>query len=406
MTVMIMPRLGETVTEGTVTKWYKREGDRVEKDEIVLEISTDKVDTEIPAPISGTIAKILVAENATVPVETELAVIEEEPTAVKESRPVEPETKLIPSKKIEEKEVVEIKKGMVISPLVRKLARDHKIDPAAIEGTGTGGRVTKKDILSFIEISKTLPPTEKPTYPPPVRPESENGEKRIPLSQMRKAIAEHMVRSRHTAAHVTTVVEVNMHKIALLREPVKERFKKEEGFSLTFLPFVARAVIDALQKYPQLNSSLEGDEIVIKKAINLGIAVAIPDGLIVPVIKHAETKSLIGLAREIRDLSERARDRRLKPDEVHEGTFTITNPGGFGSIIQTPIINQPQVGILSLEKVEKRPVVIDDAIAIRWMVYLPLSYDHRVLDGAVAASFLAQIKTDLEEWDFTPELGY
>lgn len=402
MTVMIMPRLGETVTEGTITKWFKREGDTVEKDEAVLEISTDKVDTEIPAPVSGTIAKILVAENTTVPVETELAVIEEA-GAAKVSRPAEAEIKKEPPRPAVEKRVERVS-GMVISPLVRKLAREHNIDPAAVTGTGAGGRVTKKDILSHIDISKTAP-VEKPVYAPPARPVSENGEIRMPLSQMRRAIAEHMVRSKHTAAHVTTVVEVNMHKIALLRERVKEGFKKEEGFSLTFLPFVAKAAVDALQKYPELNSSLEGDEIVIKKAINLGIAVSVPDGLIVPVVKHAEAKSLIGLAREIRDLSERARDKRLKPDEVHEGTFTITNPGGYGTIIQTPIINQPQIGILSLEKIEKRPVVIDDAIAVRWMVYLPLSYDHRVIDGAIAAGFLSRIKANLEEWDFSGELG-
>lgn len=411
---MIMPRLGETVTEGTVTRWLKKEGDTVDRDEMIVEISTDKVDSELPSPVSGVISKILVHEEETVPVETNLAVIDEVGAAGTVSpAPSRPASKTEPTQAVPDKTKanveVESHRDVRLSPLVRKLARENNVDPSEVNGTGEEGRVTKQDVLDFINSRDAAAggvrtATQAPAPQFPVMPHT-NGERRVPLSHMRRAIAEHMVRSRHTAAHVTAIIEVDMNRVARLREGVKERFKKAEGFSLTFLPFIAKAAIDALQKYPELNSSLDGEDMILRKFVNLGIAVSVPDGLIVPVVRNAESMSLIGLARSIHDVATRAKNKRLKPDEVHEGTFTITNPGGLGSIIQTPIINQPQVGILSLEKVEKRPVVIDDAIAIRWMVYLPLSYDHRVIDGAIAANFLSLIKKNLENWDFAPELG-
>ncbi len=405
MATMIMPRLGETITEGTVTKWYKNEGDMVEKDEMVLEVSTDKVDTEIPSPISGKLSKILVQENKTVPVETELALIDDGDQAPGDESKV---GKRIDSGDKTQEHELDTKRAMpspTLSPLVRRLAADHNIDTDQIVGTGIGGRIKKRDILEFIEkqdepkeeqVVNNLKESSKPFL---------NGEERVPLSGMRKAIAEHMVRSKHTSAHVTTVVEVDMTKIATFREQVKKRFKNNKGYSLTFLPFVAKAVIDALQKNPDMNSSIDGDYLIMKKSINLGIAVSVPGGLIVPVIKEAENLSVAGLAASIIELAAKAREKRLEPDDVNGGTFTITDPGIFGSIIQTPIINQPEVGILSLERIEKRAVVIDDAIAIRSMVYLPLSYDHRAVDGAQATSFLVQIKENLENWDPSAEIS-
>ena len=408
MATMIMPRLGETITEGTITKWFKNEGDLVEKDEMVLEISTDKVDTEIPAPISGTLSKILVREDNTVPVETELAIIDDGG----QSREVETkrDVKISKNDKIREQAVTERSekdwRSTSLSPLVRRLAANHNIDTDQIVGTGSGGRVRKDDILEFIARNKKLKtePAPKKLDEGPKHIGIED--KRIPLSSMRKAIAEHMVRSRRTSAHVTTIVEVDMTKIDTYREGVKERFKKEKGYSLTFLPFVAKATIDALLKYPKMNSSIEGDSMIMKKSVNLGIAVTIADGLIVPVIRQAENLSVAGLAASISELAIKARGERLKPDDIHGGTFTITNPGGFGSIIQTPIINQPEVGILSFERIEKRVVVIDDAIAIRSMVYLPLSYDHRAVDGAQATTFLSRIKKNLEDWDPGAEISF
>jgi len=405
MATMIMPRLGETITEGTVTKWYKNEGDMVEKDEMILEVSTDKVDTEIPSPISGKLSKIFVQENKTVPVETELALIDDgDQTPGDESKI---EERIDSGDKAQEHELdsKRDKPSSTLSPLVRRLAADHNIDTDQIVGTGIGGRVKKRDILEFIE--KRDEPKEERVASNLNEPTKlfRNGEERVPLSGMRKAIAEHMVRSRRTSAHVTAVVEVDMTRIATFREQVKKRFKNNKGYSLTFLPFVAKAVIDALQKYPDMNSSIDGDYLIMKKSINLGIAVSVPGGLIVPVIKEAENLSVAGLAASIIELAAKAREKRLEPDDVHGGTFTITDPGIFGSIIQTPIINQPEVGILSLERIEKRAVVIDDAIAIRSMVYLPLSYDHRAVDGAQATSFLVQIKENLENWDPSAEIS-
>lgn len=394
MAELIMPRLGETVTEGTVVKWLKKEGEQVKKDEMVVEISTDKVDTEIPAPVSGRLLKILKQEGETVPVGTKLAEIETAaaPAEVKAEKP--PEAAAPPPQ--------EKPKEKVVTPIVRRLAQQYGVDLSQIKGTGAGGRITKQDVLNYVAQTKEAAKAR----PVEVKPEviSLDREEVRPLSIMRKTIAERMVASQRTAAHVTAVIEVNMDNVQKVREAKKEEFKKKEGFSLTYLPFVCQAVISGLKKFPILNSTLKEDKIILKHYVNLGIAVALEDGLIVPVIKGADELSLLGLARKIRDVAERARANKLHPDEVHEGTFTITNPGVFGSVIQTPIINPPQVAILSLEAVRQQVVVIDNAIAIKPIVNLCLSYDHRVLDGAIAAKFLSAVKAELEQRDYASEL--
>ena len=393
MGALIMPRLGETVTEGTVIRWLKREGERVEKDEMIVEISTDKVDMEIPASDSGIVSKILVDEGSKVAVGTELALIDE--AAGRESRPA-PEAKVAPEDLSSETA------AGVLSPIVRKLAKENNVDLTRVKGTGEGGRITKNDLLEFIGAGKGAAATEAPPAPPGPKPRER--EEVVPLGHIRKIIAEHMVRSLKTSAHVTVIVEVDMEKVVEVRRAHKEAFKEREGFSLTFLPFVCRALIEALEEWPTFNSVLDGDNLILKHYVNLGVAVTIPDGLIVPVIKGAEGLNISGLARAIHDLAERARNGKLVPDEVHEGTFTITNPGSFGSILQTPIINQPQVAILSLEAIVERPVVVDSAIAIRHVVNLGLSYDHRVNDGAGATRFLTDIQARLESADFGDEL--
>lgn len=402
MTDLIMPRLGETVTEGTVVKWLKKEGDQIKKDEMIVEISTDKVDTEIPAPATGRLVKILRQEGETVPVNTKLAEIE----MVKEKEAVTPKIKKPAAEAVTEKGAAlppEKPKKLVVTPIVRKLATQYGVDLNQIQGTGASGRITKQDVLNFVAKTEKA---AKP-IPPKVKPEaiSLDKEEVRPLSLMRKTIAARMVASQQTAAHVTAVIEVNMDNVEQVRTTFKEGFKKQEGFSLTYLPFVCQAVISGLKQFPVLNSSLNEDKLIIKHYVNLGIAVALEDGLIVPVIKSADELSLLGLARKIKDVADRARAHKLLPDEVHEGTFTITNPGVFGTVIQTPIINPPQVGILSLEAVKKRVVVIDEAIAIKPMVNLCLSYDHRVLDGATAAQFLTYVKNELEQRDFKTEFS-
>ena len=408
MATMIMPRLGETITEGTITKWYKNEGDMVEKDEMILEISTDKVDTEIPAPISGKLSKIIIAENKTVPTETEIAIIddvsrepESEPDVATASGGERETREPAIARQVEEKAPT----STTLSPLVRRLAKRYDVDTDRITGTGTGGRIKKGDILEFVAKNETAKTVPTPVSPGKGLNHHDVAGERVPMSNMRVAIAEHMVRSKQTSAHVTTIVEADMTRIATFREKNKERFKRERGYPLTYLPFLAKATIDALLKYPEMNSSIEGDSMIMKRSVNLGIAVSVPDGLIVPVIKNAENLSIAGLAASISELALKAREKRLEPDDVHGGTFTITNPGGFGSIMQTPIINQPEIAILSLEKIEKRAVVVDDAISIRSMVYLPLSYDHRAVDGAQAGSFLSRIKSNLEDRDPSDEIS-
>jgi 2-oxoglutarate dehydrogenase complex dihydrolipoamide succinyltransferase (E2) component len=386
-----MPKMGISVSEGTVLEWRKQAGDWVEADETIADVTTDKVDVEIPSPASGRLARIVAEVGETVPVGAPIAEIdlgakpgqvhpdEREPAPSDERRATSDER--------------QTNRAGFYSPVVRRIADKHEIDLARIEGTGIGGRVRKRDLLAFLESDGRSEP-DRPV---------ESGERRAAMSPMRQAIARHMVESRRTAAHCTTIVEVDMSKVVARRQALKETMERR-GVRLTYLAFVARATVEALADHPVLNASVEGEEIVYHADVNLGIAVALDDGLIVPVIPRAQRLSLEGLAVEIAELAERARSKRLEPDEVHGGTFTITNPGQFGAVLATPIINQPQVAILDLEAVVKRPVVIEgeggeDAIAVRPMTYLPMSWDHRALDGAQAARFLSQIKGRLETWE-------
>ena len=379
-----MPQMGVSVAEGTIVTWHKRPGDWVEADETVCEISSDKIDTEIPAPASGRLGEILVNENETVAVGTPLALID---------------TGATPGQAHATERGGEPDRSHVISPVVRRVAAEHDVDLSAVKGTGVGGRIRKKDVLAFI----AKPAHERPLHTEsPYRPEPEpaNG-RRAPLSPMRRQIAEHMLRSRRTAAHVTTFAEVDMSRVVARRAALKKAFASR-GAPLTYLAFLARAAVSALQDHPVLNASIEGDDLVYHGDVNLGIAVALEQGLLVPVVPRAQRLSLEGIAAAIGDLSSRARSRQLAPEDVQGGTFTITNPGQFGTILATPIINQPQVAILDLEAVVKRPVVVEgpggDSIAIRPMVNLCLSFDHRALDGADGARFLGAVKSRLEQW--------
>jgi 2-oxoglutarate dehydrogenase complex dihydrolipoamide succinyltransferase (E2) component len=401
-----MPQMGVSVAEGTIVEWRKRAGDWVERDETICEISTDKIDTEIPSPVSGRVVRILVEPNETVAVGTALAQIE---TSAPADR--------TPAKREREGRAAgdngsRPDRSRVISPVVQRIAAEHDIDLSEVEGTGVGGRIRKKDVMEAVrrQADEQVPgeartsQAERPLHiESPYRPEPETAVEgtREPLSAMRRQIAEHMVRSRRTAAHCTTVIEVDMSQVAASREEQKPGFA-ERGVPLTYLAFVARATVGALQEQPLLNASIDGDDLIRHADVNLGIAVALDGGLIVPVIRRAQQLSLEGLAAAIADLATRAREKRLHPDEVHGGTFTITNPGQFGTVIATPIINQPQVAILDLEAVVKRPVVVEapggDAVAIRPTTNLCLSFDHRALDGAEAARFLGRIKARLEGW--------
>jgi 2-oxoglutarate dehydrogenase complex dihydrolipoamide succinyltransferase (E2) component len=398
MTSVKMPQLGETIVEGTILKWLKKEGERVELDEPLFEISTDKVDTEVPSSVAGVLAKILVREGQTVKVGTDLAEIEagDGAGAAGGSEPPSAAAPAASATTLPDRG----KRSRMLSPLVRKLAAENAVDLSLVIGTGTGGRITKTDVLSYVASRGDAAPGAVPV-PAAVA----GGEEVIPVSHIRKAIAEHMTRSLQVSARAWNAVEVDMENVARLRERTKDAFRAREGFNLTHMPFVSRAVIEALLAFPMVNAELRGEEIVLRRYVNLSIAVSYEDGLIVPVVKNADTMSLIGLARAVNDVAVRARAKQLKPDEVHGGTFTITNPGPFGSLISVPIINQPQSAILAFDSVEKRPVVIDDAIAIRHMVYLSMSWDHRVIDGAIASQFLSLVKQNLETWDFAEDLG-
>jgi pyruvate dehydrogenase E2 component (dihydrolipoamide acetyltransferase) len=495
-----MPQMGESIAEGTIVRWLKKVGDQVKRDEPLFEISTDKVDAEIPAPTTGVLSEIKVNEGETVPVNTVVAVInggaaqpaqaaeapaqaalppaeqpaQAAPTGTQptdqvtkealapdsppvespsvESSPVEPpstgqsaapqpgdSSASAPTEAAGEKaaaDSIEDLRRSRSSPLVRKIAQEHGIDISQIEGTGISGRVTKNDILSFIEnrsVAEKAPAEKTPAEqapaskaaqpaaaaaatparaPQPLRapadteagppPFAEGDRYEIePMSIMRRRIAERMVESRRISAHVTSFMEVDFTETARLRDELKGEYLKRDGVKLTFLPFIIKAVIEGIKKWPIINSAVWGDQIVYKKDINIGVAVALDWGLIVPVIRNADEKSLLGLARAVNDLGERARLKHLKPDEVAGGTFTITNPGGFGGLTGTPIINQPQVAILGVGVIKKRPVVIDDAIAIRQIGILGLSFDHRVIDGAVADQFLAVVRDVIEEADYT-----
>jgi pyruvate dehydrogenase E2 component (dihydrolipoamide acetyltransferase) len=532
---VVMPQMGVSVSEGTITKWLKGEGETVEADESLLEISTDKVDTEVPSPASGTVRQILAQEGETVAVGTKIAVIAPEgaPEEAPEAAPPEPATAQAageagaaggaegetptaervaepetaapaeapaaepepepapPAEPVAEEEArpeaeapapqAEVpapepepepgpeptpepepapepvaaaapepapaeegdgrREAKFVSPVVARIASEHGVDVSQIEGTGRGGRVTKKDILTHIEAGApapaaqeapseapaaprapveaapsapaaapstpaAAPPKAAPAPPAPAPAAAAAGEQVEPMTAMRKGIAEHMRRSLDTSAHVTTTFEVDLSKVVAIREKLKREYEERHGVKLTYLSFIARATIDAIDKWPWTNAELRGESIVVKNYVNLGIAVALEGGkgLIVPVIKNAEGLNLLGLARSIADVAERARTKKLVPDDVQGGTFTITNPGGFGAIHGTPIISQPQVAILDVEAMVKRPVVIsdetgEDVIAIRPIMNLCLSYDHRVVDGAYAAQFMRDLKTNLQTWD-------
>ncbi len=385
-----MPQMGISVAEGTIVEWRKRPGDWVDADEPVCDVSTDKVDVEIPAPAAGRLARIVVEPGQTVEVGALLA--ELDPEGGESSGP---------------------DRSRVYSPIVRRMAAEHHVDLERVEGHGIGGRVRKADLVTFLEEKREpplhnespyKPETPPPAASPPPSPPDASGllgpTRREPMSPMRKQIAAHMTESRRTAAHCTTVVEVDFAGVAAARAEQRPRMK-ERGVNLTYLAFVAREVVEALERHPILNASIVGEEILFHEDVNLGIAVALEDGLIVPVIRQAQRLSLEGMAATIGDLAARAREKRLAPDEVAGGTFTITNPGQFGAVLATPIINSPQVAILDLEAVVKRPVVVErggeDLVAIRPMSYLCMSWDHRALDGAEAACFLGELKQGLEQ---------
>ena len=400
-TPVLMPQMGESIAEGTVVRWIKKVGDQVDRDEPLFEISTDKVDAEIPSPAAGVLSEIRVKEGETVAVNSVVATIGDsvaEPVQPDQpDQPVQPDQPDQPVQSDQPAQAGEDPRRARSSPLVRRIAREHNVDIAAIAGSGIGGRVTKQDILGFIEHQPVAAPAKASTqYIPAFRP----GEpvEIVPMGVMRKKIAEHMVLSRRTSAHVHSVFEVNFSRVAQLREQKKAAYDRD-GAKLTFLSFITRAVAGALRAFPLLNSSLDGDNVVYKKDINIGVAVALDWGLIVPVLKKADEQSLLGLSRGIADLAARARAKQLKPEDVQGGTFTITNPGTFGAQFGMPIINQPQVAILGIGAIEKRAVVVDDAIGIRPMAYLTLGYDHRLVDGAVADQFLAQVKETLEKFE-------
>jgi pyruvate dehydrogenase E2 component (dihydrolipoyllysine-residue acetyltransferase) len=427
-TDVVMPQMGESIAEGTIVRWIKKEGDQVARDEPLFEISTDKVDAEIPSPAAGIVDEIRVHEGETVPVNSVVAIIRQAdekqskkvagngtatpPTqAPPASAPPAPDSAapapaattqpVAPPSEVPPAEGIESRIRQRSSPLVRKIAKDRNIDISTIHGTGIAGRVTKRDILDFIAGSDptTATAAARPAPPAPSLPESSGlpGQTQ-PMSVMRKRIAEHMVLSRRTSAHVHSVFEVNFHRVAQIREAKKAEYEKA-GAKLTYLSFILKAVVEGLKAVPVVNASIDGDNIVYHEDVNIGIAVALDWGLIVPVIKKADGNNLLGLSRAVTDLATRARNKQLKPDEVSGGTFTVTNPGVFGALFGMPIINQPQVAILGVGNVEKRPVVIDDAIAIRPMAYLTLGYDHRLIDGAVADQFMSHVKQTLQNWD-------
>jgi pyruvate dehydrogenase E2 component (dihydrolipoamide acetyltransferase) len=451
---VVMPQMGESIFEGTITKWLKKPGDKVERDEPLFEISTDKVDAEIPSPSAGVLKEIKIPEGQTVPIQTIVAVIDgagsaaasapapapapakaapapaPAPVAAKPPAPA-------PAPPAPAAAAPASTERIHSSPLVRRMAKEHGIDLTTVEGSGAGGRITKEDIESIIAeqsapaavapaapIAAAPRPSAPPPPPPAAAPVAAAAGPAVhgsqyapalqvgvprerlyfgnyevqPLSVMRQKIAEHMVASKHVSPHVYSVDEIDMTKVAAIRAKAKAEFESRYETKLTFMPFFVKAAVAGLRAYPTLNASLDGTSVVLHKEINIGMAVALDWGLIVPVIKNADEKNLLGIQRTLNDLAERARSKKLKPEEVQEGTFSITNPGVFGGLFGLPVISQPNVGILGLGAIEKRPVVVDDAIAIRSMCYVTLSYDHRVVDGAIAHQFLHKVKETLENW--------
>ncbi|HTS00519.1 MAG TPA: dihydrolipoamide acetyltransferase family protein [Bacteroidota bacterium] len=444
---IIMPQMGESIAEGTIVRWHKKPGDTVRKDETILEISTDKVDSEIPSPAAGVLVEIVTPENTTVPVRTVIAYLETDaaaartaaqaapgtpakaaapaaPTAAKAGPAVSPVTAgpPAPAATAHAAQAPGAEGGRFYSPLVLTIARTEGIplgDLESVPGTGEGGRLTKKDILAYVAARKSgaapAPPAQKETVkaaPGPVTLPAADapalrakypapGHEILQMSNVMQKMAQHMVQSVQTSPHVAAVHEVDMTAVVRHRGAAAAEFEQREGFRLTFTPYIAEAVVAAIKKYPLVNSSVEGDKIIRKNFINLGIAVASESGLIVPVIRGAEEKNFIGLARAVNDLASRTRAKKLTPEDIQGGTFTITNYGVFGTMIGYPIINQPQVAILGTGALKKRPVVIDDAIAIRSMAYLTLSFDHRIIDGALAGMFLEEIVQQLQKSDRT-----
>jgi pyruvate dehydrogenase E2 component (dihydrolipoamide acetyltransferase) len=456
---VVMPQMGVSVSEGTITKWLKSEGDQVEADEALLEISTDKVDTEVPSPASGTLTQIVVQEGETVEVGTKLAQIGGQAAEAADAAPAEEVPEPATAQAAAESAAAAGAEGETparepvaeapptappaatgdgaadgksfVSPVVARIASEHGVDPGQVQGTGRGGRVTKKDILSFIEQgapaaapeapeAPPAPPERRPAptppAPPPTAPAAEppvpqpvgaaEGEQFEPVNAMRRGIAEHMRRSLDTAAHVTSAIEVDMSKVVGIRKKLKPEYQKAYGINVTYLAFIARATVETLRDYPWINGELRGEQIVTRNYVNLGFAVELADGkgLIVPVLKHAEGLNLLGIARGVVDIAQRARDKKLSPDDVQGGTFTITNPGGYGTFHGTPVISQPQAAILGTYAVVKRPWVIqddrgEDVIAIRPIMNLTLTYDHRLVDGALAGRFLRDLREKLETWD-------
>ena len=421
MTDVVMPQMGESIAEGTIVRWLKKVGDPVDRDEPLFEISTDKVDAEIPAPAAGVLTAITVKEGETVAVNSVVAVIgsatpRSAAAGESDSSDAAGQPSALPAAAAGEADVAGVSeedegateegtqsnlevsaedlRRQKSSPLVRRIAKEHNVDIRLIKGTGISGRVTKQDILGFIEAGKGTRGVGAATvaYAP-----GENV-KVVPMTVMRRKIAEHMVLSAHTSPHVYSVYEINFGRVAALREARKREYEAA-GAKLTYTSFIAKVIVDALRQFPMINSSIDGDNIVYKKDINLGIAVALDNGLIVPVIRNADEKNLLGLSRAINDIAVRARSKKLTPDEVQHGTFTITNPGIFGALYGLPLINQPQVAILGVGTIEKRTVVIDDAIAIRPMCHLTLGYDHRLIDGADAGRFLTFVKERLESFE-------
>jgi len=439
-TDIVMPQMGESIVEGTITKWLKKPGDKVQRDEPLFEISTDKVDAEIPAPASGVLQEIKVTEGTTVGVNTVVGTIavDGEAATAKPAAPAKaapesnagvppavagpsrprtpaPETQQQASEPPAKDDEEETRS----SPLVRKIAREHNVGLSQITGTGLGGRITKQDIMQFIEnqgsrvgtdafvrsaerSEATPTPTDAAPAPRPAAPAPYPGDL-VPMSNMRKLIAKHMIESRRTSAHVHCMYEVDFTRIVNLRNKLKSGFEQRHGARLTFMPFFVRAAVMALQQWPIINANIEGDNIHYHRNINMGIAVALDWGLIVPVLKNAGDLNFLGLQRGITDLGERARNKKLKPEDVEGSTFTITNPGQFGAVFGLPIINQPNSAIMGVGGITKQPMVITDkdgadSIAIRSVVHLTLGYDHRLIDGAVADQFMAQVKKNLETW--------
>jgi pyruvate dehydrogenase E2 component (dihydrolipoamide acetyltransferase) len=468
---IVMPQMGESIFEGTITKWLKKPGDKVERDEPLFEISTDKVDAEIPSPSAGVLKEIKVGEGKTVPIQTVVGVIDADgagaakaaaPAAAPAPKATEPAKAAAPAPPAARPQIVPPAQAarpaapapvpvavsapspapsrpagerIHSSPLVRRMAKEHGIDLSTIPGTGAGGRISKQDIEAYLAggaqpsaeaaeptavefaAPAPAPAPQRAAAPPPPPPAVSGGQTHVafesavprekmyfgnyevqPMSIMRQRIAEHMIASKHVSPHVYSVDEIDMTKVASLRAKAKDEFEKRYETKLTFMPFFVKAAVAGLRAFPTMNASLDGTNVILHKEINVGIAVALDWGLIVPVIKSADEKNILGIQRNLNDLAERARAKKLKPEEVQEGTFSITNPGVFGGLFGLPVISQPNVGILGLGAIEKRPVVINDSIAIRSMCYVTLSYDHRVVDGAIAHQFLHKVKETLENW--------